>query len=110
MTTMNLILTRREKMRRRLDRQFDALELSVPAAAGFIHYLRGRRLALLRIPLGFALVAGGCLSILPLLGVWMLPLGLLLLAIDLPALRPATTSVMIRLRRRISGLRRGRRR
>ncbi len=110
MNTTNSIPTRREKMRRRLDRQFDALEHSVPAAAGFIHYLRGRRLALLRIPLGLVLAVGGCLSILPVLGLWMLPLGLLILAIDLPALRPATTSTMIRLRRRVSGLRRRRRR
>ncbi len=99
-------MTRREKMSRRLDRQFDALAQGVPAASGPIQYLRQRRLALLRIPLGLALVAGGIFSLLPFLGVWMLPLGLLLLAIDLPILRPLITSVMIRLRRRIAALRR----
>jgi hypothetical protein len=41
----------------------------------------------IRIPAGVLLVCGGVLSILPLLGLWMLPLGLLLLAEDLPALR-----------------------
>ena len=40
-----------------------------------------------RIPAGVLLVIGGLLSILPLLGLWMLPLGAILLAEDLPALR-----------------------
>ena len=99
-------VSRREKMRRRLDRQFDALAHGVPAAAGPIRYLRGRRLALLRIPLGLLLVAGGVLSFLPVLGIWMLPLGLMLLAVDMPMLRPFITSAMIRARRRLSALRR----
>jgi hypothetical protein len=33
------------------------------------------------------LILGGLLSFLPILGIWMLPLGLLLLAEDLPVLR-----------------------
>ncbi len=99
-------LSRREKMRRRLDRQLDALAHGVPSAAGPIRYLRQRRLALLRIPLGLLLVAGGILSFLPVLGVWMLPLGLLLLAIDMPMLRPFITSAMIRVRRRLTSFRR----
>ncbi len=40
-----------------------------------------------RIPAGALLVLGGLLSILPFLGLWMLPLGLVLLAEDVPALR-----------------------
>jgi hypothetical protein len=32
-----------------------------------------------RIPAGVLLIIGGCLSILPFLGLWMLPLGLVLL-------------------------------
>lgn len=40
-----------------------------------------------RIPAGFLLVLGGIFSILPLLGIWMLPLGLILLAEDIPFLR-----------------------
>lgn len=103
---MNADPSRPEKMRRRLDRQFDALAQAMPAAAGPISYLRRRRLALLRIPLGIVLVAGGIFSLLPFLGIWMLPLGLLLLAIDLPILRPAITAALIRLRRRFTALRR----
>jgi hypothetical protein len=41
----------------------------------------------LRVPLAIALVAGGLLSFLPVLGIWMLPLGLVLVARDIPFLR-----------------------
>ena len=40
-----------------------------------------------RIPLAIGLVIGGVLGFLPLLGFWMLPLGLALFAMDLPFLR-----------------------
>lgn len=40
-----------------------------------------------RIPAGILLVIGGIFSILPLLGIWMLPLGLILLAEDAAILR-----------------------
>jgi hypothetical protein len=40
-----------------------------------------------RMPVGALLVLGGLLSFLPVLGLWMLPLGLVLLAEDVPALR-----------------------
>ena len=48
---------------------------------------------ILRIALGIALVIGGLLGFLPILGFWMLPLGLFVLSIDL---KPAR-----RLRRRL---------
>jgi uncharacterized RDD family membrane protein YckC len=41
-----------------------------------------------RMPVAGLLIAGGFLGFLPILGFWMVPLGLLLLAIDLPVLRP----------------------
>ena len=40
-----------------------------------------------RIPAGALLVLGGVFSILPFLGLWMLPLGLLLIAYDVPFLQ-----------------------
>jgi hypothetical protein len=40
----------------------------------------------LRIPLAIGLMIGGLFGFLPVLGVWMLPLGLALLAVDLPIL------------------------
>lgn len=41
----------------------------------------------LRLTLGVALVVGGVLGFLPVVGFWMLPLGLLVLSLDLPAAR-----------------------
>lgn len=52
--------------------------------------------AWLRLPLGGLLVVGGLLGFLPLLGFWMLPLGLLLLAEDVPALRRPTVRAIER--------------
>ena len=41
----------------------------------------------LRIALGLALCVGGLLGFLPILGFWMIPLGLLVLSIDLAPVR-----------------------
>jgi hypothetical protein len=65
---------RLEKLISRLPRGF----------AGFIHWVREPKLFWLRLPLGLALFVGGFLAILPLFGMWMTPLGLLLLAQDFP--------------------------
>ena len=43
----------------------------------------------LRIGLGVALVLGGLLGFLPVLGFWMIPLGLAVLAVDFPAAEKA---------------------
>ena len=51
------------------------------------------------VPMALLLIAGGFLSFLPVLGVWMLPLGLLLLAVDLPVLRGPISVLIIRSRR-----------
>ena len=50
----------------------------------------------LRLLLGVVLMAGGVLGFLPVLGFWMLPLGLILLAIDLPLLRPGVGALIVR--------------
>jgi len=47
-----------------------------------------------RIPSGALLVVGGVFSFLPVLGIWMLPLGLALLAEDVPALRASRSKVL----------------
>ena len=41
----------------------------------------------LRIGLGIVLIGCGFLGFLPVLGFWMIPLGLLVLSVDLPAVR-----------------------
>lgn len=48
----------------------------------------------LRLVIGTALVAGGVLGLLPVLGFWMLPLGLIVLAIDLPPVRRFNRTIM----------------
>lgn len=53
---------------------------------------------LLRLPLSVVFILGSFLAILPVFGLWMLPLGLLLLAIDLPMLRPVVATNVVRLR------------
>ncbi len=54
---------------------------------------------LIRIPLALLLILGGVFSFLPVLGIWMLPLGLLLLAIDLAPLRGPISALGVRLER-----------
>lgn len=53
-----------------------------------------------RIPTGLLLMVGGCLSFLPILGVWMLPLGVLLLAEDIPLFRRASGHMLQWIRRK----------
>lgn len=47
-----------------------------------------------RIPAGLLLILGGVLSILPILGLWMLPLGIVLLSDDLQFLRNMTGRIL----------------
>jgi len=47
-----------------------------------------------RIPAGVLLIIGGLFGFLPVLGLWMLPLGLILLSEDIPALRRLTNRVL----------------
>ena len=85
------------KHRARLDRQFDRLQQRVPPqAVGLLTNLRRPEARWIRVPLGFLLVLGGIFSFLPVLGIWMLPLGLLLLAIDLAFLQGPVNMAILR--------------
>jgi hypothetical protein len=53
-----------------------------------------------RVPAGVLLIIGGCLAILPVFGLWMLPLGLMLLADDIPPLRRLRARLLDWLERR----------
>ena len=53
-----------------------------------------------RIPAGAALILGGFLAVLPVLGLWMLPLGVILIAEDLPILRRVVTRALDWMERR----------
>lgn len=66
--------------------------------------------ALVRVPVGVFFILGGLLAILPIFGLWMIPVGLLLLAVDVPLLRRPVSAAMIRLRRRAETFRQRRKR
>jgi hypothetical protein len=76
-----------EHHRAELDRHFAWFEGRLPPRlAGFVGWLRMPSSRLVRIPLAILLIFGGIFSFLPVLGLWMLPLGLVLFAQDLPFL------------------------
>jgi hypothetical protein len=87
---------------RRFQRQFEVLSRLVPLLRRPLYTLRRASWRPVRIPLALMLTAGGMLWFLPLLGLWMLPFGLLLLAVDLPVLRGPISALVIRSRRRIN--------
>lgn len=98
------------RQRARLDRQFDRLQRHLPVLAGFLKWARKPSARFIRLPVGFLLVLGGIFSILPVLGLWMLPLGLLLLALDLPFLQgPVSWSIVV-FSRKLDLWKRGRKR
>jgi hypothetical protein len=77
-----------EHSRKELDRHFAWFQDKLPPGpARFIGWLRKPSSILVRIPLAFLLIVGGIFSFLPILGLWMLPLGLVLFAQDVPFLQ-----------------------
>jgi hypothetical protein len=58
-----------------------------PRLTKFIGWVRKPSSRLVRVPLAMLLIVGGIFSFLPVLGLWMLPLGLILIAQDLPFLQ-----------------------
>lgn len=98
------------KSRARLERLFERLQRRLPDfASNWLRWLRQPAARWVRIPLGLLLIVGGVLSFLPVLGIWMLPLGLLLLALDLAFLRGPVNSAVVRGARKWTTWRRSRR-
>ncbi|WP_439153903.1 hypothetical protein [Yoonia sp.] len=89
-------------IRHRFDRQFHRMSKVVPG----IDQIRSPGWMILRVMLAVVFILGGFLAILPVFGLWMIPLGLLLLAVDVPALQGPIASLIIRGRRRAHTLRR----
>ena len=81
----------------RLTKLIDRLPSSLAATVRYLRKPSGRWL---RIPAGVLLILGGLLFFLPIFGIWMLPLGLLLLAEDLPVLRSWRTRILDWIERR----------
>jgi hypothetical protein len=74
--------------KRVLRQAFRRLEQELPGRFGRpMRWLRHPHSRWIRLPMALLLILGGVFSILPGLGIWMLPLGLLLIALDVPFLR-----------------------
>ena len=84
---------------RRLEHSIERLPKGWQAT---IRWLRQPSQRWLRITVGTLLIIGSLLSILPLFGLWMLPLGLVLLAEDVPFLRRLTDRILEWVERRRS--------
>lgn len=65
-----------------------------------VRWLRRPVARRVRIPAGLLLIMASVFSVLPILGLWMLPLGLVLLAEDVPPVRRATDRVLAWIERR----------
>jgi hypothetical protein len=77
------------------DLEMDRLQAHLPEWAGRnLHKLRQPGAAWVRVPAGIALTGGGVFSFLPVLGIWMLPVGVALLAHDVPAMRRPLAHVL----------------
>ncbi len=94
---------------RRIHRQFDRIQRKVPFSARLLEWLRRPGARLVRVPLGILLMLGGIFSFLPVLGIWMLPLGLMLLALDIALLRAPVNFALVRGGRKWTNWQRSRR-
>lgn len=75
--------------RAELDQYFRKFERLLPSwACRAVHWLRRPSSFYARILVALLLIVGGFLSFLPILGFWMLPLGLIFIAQDIPILQP----------------------
>jgi hypothetical protein len=81
-----------------LDQAFGRLEKMLPAPmARALHWVHGPQARMVRIPLGILCIAASFFWFLPVLGLEFLPVGLLLIAQDVPFLRRPVGKIMMRL-------------
>jgi hypothetical protein len=72
-----------------LDTELEKFEKRLPRGmARSVAWLRKPSSRYVRIPAALLLIVGGFVGFLPVLGFWMIPLGLVLVAQDVPFLRP----------------------
>lgn len=82
----------------------ERFEARLPGAIGrSSRWLRQPTSRMVRVPAAVLLTLGGVFSFLPVLGIWMLPLGLMLVAVDVPALRPPLARMLHWLERKWPG-------
>lgn len=88
-----------------LDEEMDCLLLRLPeGTARMIRSIRSPAAAPYRIPAGMALIVGGAFGFLPILGFWMAPLGLALMAQDVPIIRRPAARLLAAVNRQLSRL------
>jgi hypothetical protein len=87
--------TSSEDHKAELDRHLAWFETRLsPRAAKFIGWVRQPASRLVRVPVAILLIVGSIFSILPVLGLWMLPLGLVLFAQDVPMLQKPSARML----------------
>jgi hypothetical protein len=85
---MAVVMEPEDETERLRQQRRDALVARLPARLSRrVVWLLGAERRTVRVIAGFLFVLGGFFSFLPLLGVWMLPLGMVLLAEDIPLFR-----------------------
>jgi hypothetical protein len=83
------------KTKAELNRYFEMIDRRVPMRVSqFIRWLRKPSSFAARLLVALLLIVGGFLSFLPVLGLWMLPLGLLFIAQDIPILQKPLVSAL----------------
>jgi hypothetical protein len=79
----------------RLNQELDRLHPHLPPwGARWLRRIRSRAATIVRIPVAVVLIAAGFVGFLPILGFWMIPLGLALIALDVPFLRGPLARVL----------------
>lgn len=83
------------------ERRIELLIFRLPEKAQpAVRWMRKPQARWARLPAGVLLICGGFLSILPVLGLWMLPLGVILLSEDIAFLRRLTDRALAWVERR----------
>ncbi len=91
-----------DRTEERFERLLERLHESLPhRMAVAVAWLIRPEMIWVRLPLAVVLLAGGVFSFLPLLGAWMLPLGIMLLAVDIRPVRSWVVRVWPKIEARI---------
>jgi hypothetical protein len=95
-----------DKVDQQLHRHLDKLQRLLPkGVAPWMQRLREPKARLVRIPVGLLFIFAGFLGFLPILGFWMLPIGVVLLSLDIPILKRPTVRAISWAERQWAGLR-----
>lgn len=95
-----------EQGKQTLDKAYDGLEEETPdSVSRAIRWLRKPEARWIRWPAGIALIVAGFFGFLPIIGIEMLPVGLLLIAQDIPFLRKPVGAAMLWLEKKWRQLR-----